>query len=156
MKDSDVKIGMKVVPHDKTVGCGLEDSVMWRGAKEAGRSYLFVNERDDKHWALGYKKDVNGDFFNASDFEPYQETPVYATDLDRRIAKAERKLARLIEMRDAQKLLPVGAEVWVRGKVVQVDNESEYGGSYKINFDEYFGNEESELWILDKNIKEVE
>jgi len=87
MKDSDVKIGMKVVPHDKTSGRpGLENSDYWKRAKEAGQPYLFVIGDVDLVWALSDKRDAGGldtEFFRASDFEPYHRA------LDSRIAKSE-------------------------------------------------------------------
>lgn len=79
MKNEDVKIGMKVVPHDKTAtGWGnLSSSGHWKAAQEKGQPFLFVSSQCtnafDKApvWVLGKTQDIDGDLFNASDFEPY-------------------------------------------------------------------------------------
>jgi len=44
MKDNDVKIGMKVVPHSKTVlnSCNLDDCQLWKNARRNKQPYLFV------------------------------------------------------------------------------------------------------------------
>ena len=86
MKNEDVKAGMKVVPHSKTVeGWGsLNECVPWKQAAERKQPYLFVHGFENhvntgtgltQAWALGVEIDRNGSgyFFNASDFEPYQE-----------------------------------------------------------------------------------
>ncbi len=154
MKDEDVKIGMKVVPHDKTAGVMWTGSISpsWERAKAKGQPYLFVKEFLDNAWVLSDDKDGGG-FFNASDFEPYE-------DLDRRIAKAERKLARLIAEREAEKLLPVGTEVWVRGKVagyvMSVDKNWFLVNHYKVEFDDFVDGCRRAIYISNTNIKEVE
>lgn len=71
MNHKDVRIGMKVVPFRKSVGyVGLEDSIVWRTAKERG--YLYVlGEREligKKVWSLGEPSERGGDYFMASDF----------------------------------------------------------------------------------------
>jgi len=145
MKDADVKIGMKVVPHNKTAFmCGLGSSGNWQQAKRDHQPYLFVNGHDEDGWMLGNKIKTGGDYFNASDFEPYE-------DLDRRITEAERELAQLIAERDAKKLLPVGAEVWVRGEIFEVDPTDGANCHYKVKT---YGC--PAIWIRDANIKEVE
>ena len=83
MKNEDVKIGMKVVPHDKTAtGWGnLSSSGHWKAAQEKGQPFLFVSSQCtnafDKApvWVLGKTQDIDGDLFNASDFEPYAVKP---------------------------------------------------------------------------------
>ncbi|MHB0967417.1 MAG: hypothetical protein ACYC36_13290 [Bellilinea sp.] len=102
MKHEDVKIGMKVVPHSKTVGgwSDLGKSSSWERAKKCHQPYLFVNKfSTDRNsigigninaWVLSVEEGIGGDFFNASDFEPYQETQpatsyVVAGDLPTRI-----------------------------------------------------------------------
>lgn len=146
MKDSDVRVGMRVVPHDKTAGCSLIDCVNWRNAKAENQPYLFVVEKYGKAWVLSSHagKSWNTEYFNASDFEPYD-------DLDYQIAEVERELERLKAERDTAKLLPVGAEVWVRGTVVDVD-EYDAEMHHRIKFFDYI----APLWIRDENIKEVE
>ena len=94
MKNEDVKVGMKVVPHSKTVpGWGsLAESQELIRAKKHAQPYLYVTGYDhsDMAWALGEFEDaLNGDYFNASDFEPYQEptatTYVVAGNLPTRV-----------------------------------------------------------------------
>lgn len=80
MKSKDVKIGMKVVPHQKTVKGwgGLEHSYIWKYASESDEPYLLVTEynSNEKCFVLGNEEDMinrDGDYFNACDFEPYEE-----------------------------------------------------------------------------------
>jgi hypothetical protein len=42
MKIEDVKIGMKVVPHAKSIYDNLEDSNVWEAAKKMNQPFLFV------------------------------------------------------------------------------------------------------------------
>ncbi len=149
MKDEDVRVGMRVIPHDKTAGMyrGLEQSAVWRTANTINQPYLFVVDTYAGAWTLSENKDdrVGSEYFRASDFEPYQP------DLDRRIAKAERELARLIAERDAAKWLPVGAEVQIKGRIVEVDKDDEHRWHYRVEFDNRW-----KLWLRDEIIKEVE
>ena len=80
MNNEDVKIGMKVVPHAKS-GCGgfgtnLAYSVVWAKAQSIQQPYLFVTGRSGC-WLLNetYREGMimDGDFFQASDFKPYEE-----------------------------------------------------------------------------------
>jgi hypothetical protein len=80
MKNEDVKRGMKVVPHSKTVsnfGHDVEKSVAWRKAQANNQPFLYVVDKTSNVWILNDKYSENmvidGDFFNAKDFEPYQE-----------------------------------------------------------------------------------
>jgi len=72
MKEKDVVVGMKVVPHSKSVVGNLSTSNVWNywGGKEQG--YLYVNGKDREGWFLSVNKELNGDYFLASDFEPYK------------------------------------------------------------------------------------
>ena len=82
MKDKDVKIGMKVVPHDKTshIFMGLRMSYNWESAQEVKQPFLYVADFDGGYWILNINKDTpNGDYFNACDFEPYEEKPRQVT-----------------------------------------------------------------------------
>jgi hypothetical protein len=76
MKKEDVKIGMKVVPFQKTVKGweGLETSCVWKKTKEKGQNYLCINEYDENEgcYVLGFEE-TDGDFFNVEDFKPYVE-----------------------------------------------------------------------------------
>lgn len=72
MKLEDVKIGMKVVPHSKSINSSLEISLHWRNAKKQG--YLYVTRIDEDIIILNANKEGStGDYFCASDFEPYIE-----------------------------------------------------------------------------------
>ena len=75
MKDEDVKIGMKVVPHSKSVyGSHLFESTIWREAQSINQPYLYVVKVSGS-WLLDVKDfyRCGGDYFLASDFEPYKE-----------------------------------------------------------------------------------
>jgi len=95
MNHKDIKIGMKVVPHDKTADGrvkGLENSAVWKQAVKIGQPYLYITThrlKDDyPECTLGlihpkFNKDKNriinndfnnGDYFLSSDFERYNKT----------------------------------------------------------------------------------
>ena len=74
MNEKDIKIGMKVVPFQKTAWASLEDSFVWKEAKKINQTYLYVvGNKNLLFWRLS--KDIDGgcDFFYACDFEPYIE-----------------------------------------------------------------------------------
>lgn len=108
MKDKDVKIGMKVVPHKKTRGfvgdnrtnSDLANSYIWNYAKGVGQSFLYVTRKESNYWVLSYDKSqgIMGDFFNASDFKPFHpsEKNVLQTQLER-IQKELDNLKALLE-----------------------------------------------------------
>lgn len=78
MRLEDVKIGMKVVPHSKSVNCGLfstfKESRQINKMKDAGQKFLYVNKiLHDNAISLATELNVSGDMFLASDFEPYIE-----------------------------------------------------------------------------------
>lgn len=76
MRNEYVQINMKVVPHKKSKFNPLHQSREWINAKENGQPYLFVDRwlESEKCWVLkSDEKADSGDFFLASDFEPYQE-----------------------------------------------------------------------------------
>lgn len=78
MKNKNVKIGMKVMPFQKTAYWdGLDSSNAWNRAKNSNQPYLYVKEWDyDRgYWVLNDTIDDNhgGDFFNSCDFSPYKE-----------------------------------------------------------------------------------
>jgi len=80
MLDKDVRTGMKVVPFQKTkVICdSFSSSNTMRRIKETGQEYTYVLgwDMEESCWLLSDKKGARvdeGDFFNASDFEPYVE-----------------------------------------------------------------------------------
>ena len=73
MKEQDVRIGMKVVPHDKTAGQkGLKKSTIWEVAKDDSLNYLYVRGKDEGAFILSNKENYGiAERFNACDFEPY-------------------------------------------------------------------------------------
>jgi len=76
VKDEDVKIGMKVVPHDKSIGTPLSDSVEWKWAQQQGQPFLLVKSQSAARdcWGLAYSSNESfADTFLASDFAPYIE-----------------------------------------------------------------------------------
>ena len=80
MKNKDVVENMKVVPFRKSVKKwnDINDSWEWKRACAHGQNYLFVvgkEKSNPRAWILAENKnnDLNGDFYNASDFEPYRE-----------------------------------------------------------------------------------
>ena len=86
MKDADVKIGMKVVPFQKTtrtIIASLSDSVMWRTAKEHDQPFLYVVRFREYFWVLSTQKgnQASGDWFNACDFRPYEPNVPYQKSL---------------------------------------------------------------------------
>lgn len=76
MKFEDVKIGMKVVPHSKTVAGynDLQNSCEWKRSIKKGQQFLYVARMDMGRIILSETDDtIEGDYFLASDFEPYIE-----------------------------------------------------------------------------------
>jgi len=77
MKKENVKIGMRVVPHQKTVfkDMGLEDSGAWEEARNRNQEFLYVVEWESgfNAFVLNYEDNLNGDYFKAEDFELYEE-----------------------------------------------------------------------------------
>lgn len=76
MRFEDVKLGMKVVPHDKTAyrGDSLSYSRIWKECKKANQPYMYVIRTEDSGIVccsdrLGHR----GDYFLASDLTPYEE-----------------------------------------------------------------------------------
>jgi len=102
MKDEDVRIGMKVVPHDKTAtGWGeLSDSREWKAAQEKGQPFLFVSSQETNAfggklvWVLYATHGGGGDLFNASDFEPYK--PRRVQEIQAEIERLEDEINRLL------------------------------------------------------------
>ncbi len=76
MKSNDVRIGMKVVPFQKTVGI-MQDNfrqiLTVRTAIERRQPYLYIVgwHKYDKCWRLSDTRDGGGDFFNSKDFHLY-------------------------------------------------------------------------------------
>ncbi len=82
MEHTQVKLGMKVVPHSKSYAQDLQNSQEWKRAKEKGQEYLFVNYAHPSHthgrvYILGLTNDSPnshaGDFFLVTDFNRYED-----------------------------------------------------------------------------------
>jgi hypothetical protein len=82
MERKDVKVGMKVVPHAKTIeGWGIfSGSSAWQEAQEKNQPFLYVNDYDfdeddsdvvKQSFVLDSCEGYGGDFYNAEDFELY-------------------------------------------------------------------------------------
>lgn len=77
MKSKDVRIGMKVVPFQKTIGMfqgNFRQILTVQRAIEYGQPYLYVTRwnKYEKCWCLSDDSRVrSGDFFNSKDFYPY-------------------------------------------------------------------------------------
>jgi len=80
MENQDVKLGMKVVPHSKSYARELAKSTEWSNAIKNNQGFLYVNyihpsKTHGNVFVLGANQ-VNssavGDFFIASDFEPFE------------------------------------------------------------------------------------
>jgi len=78
MKKEDIKIGMRVVPFQKTAFSQLENSNTWKDALNKNQKYLYVIDWDDELNCFvlddeNINDGDNGDFFNTEDFKPYSE-----------------------------------------------------------------------------------
>lgn len=77
MKKEQVKIGMKVVPHQKTVfpSLSLEDSTVWKEAIKINQKYLYVVgwESGFNAFVLNTNEELDGDYFKPEDFEQYKQ-----------------------------------------------------------------------------------
>jgi len=107
MKREDIKIGMKVTPHNKTHPDfpGLKYSGNWKRALETGQNYLFVNRiQDNYNFILGDETGSSGDYFLPEDFEPYIEDNVNQENNnesgDVKMKKSELNSSMLFKMRD--------------------------------------------------------
>jgi len=82
MNKNDIKIGMRVVPFQKTAFTQkLENSGVWRDALSKGQEYLYVIDEDKEFECFvlndeNFNDDDNGDFFNPEDFEPFNEQDI--------------------------------------------------------------------------------
>lgn len=72
MKYENIKVGMSVVPHKRSIWGGLDTSCCWTEAKRIGQPYLFVVKIDREVIDLHYEYAcTSGDCFLPEDFEPY-------------------------------------------------------------------------------------
>lgn len=99
MKEQDVRIGMKVVPHDKTAGQkGLKKSTIWEVAKDDSLNYLYVRGKDEGAFILSNKENYGiAEIFNACDFEPYIDTQEAADALNRAINNLVETLTKTLQ-----------------------------------------------------------
>jgi len=86
MDAKNVIVGMRVVPHTKSTCGDLAQSAVWRLARNMSQPFLYVQkenplikhsfEHPEETFVLSQSKDDNGngDYFLASDFEPYDVT----------------------------------------------------------------------------------
>lgn len=68
-----LKIGQKVVPHSKSVGCSLNNSEQWERAQASGQNFLYVTciNEDRYYWCAFTKDDEDSERFFEDDLEPY-------------------------------------------------------------------------------------
>ncbi len=87
MKEQDVRIDMKVVPHSKTTGMEFQECPAWNTAKYINQPYLYVIEKnfrnEGKSLLCVSKAGGLGSFYNHTDFEPYIDIPDTADALNR-------------------------------------------------------------------------
>lgn len=82
MRKQDVVIGMRVVPFQKTAYTyGLENSGVWKDARNKNQEYLYVIDWDEelKCFVLSdenVNNEDDGDFFNPEDFKHYNEQDI--------------------------------------------------------------------------------
>jgi hypothetical protein len=82
MLDKNVVVGMKVVPHSKSIGVSFEKEPLWLDATRKNNQFflyvikdIFWSSTQQKAWELSDKEnDPNsGNYWLSSDFEPYEE-----------------------------------------------------------------------------------
>jgi hypothetical protein len=72
MKLEDIKIGMKVVPHSKSILNSLEICGEWNN-RGKNQGFLYVSRKHADRISLSAQKGFEGNHYLPSDFEPYQE-----------------------------------------------------------------------------------
>ena len=99
MKEQDVRIGMKVVPHDKTAGQkGLKKSTIWEVAKDDRLNYLYVRGKEDGVFILSNEENYGiGELFNPCDFEPYIDIQEAADALNRAFTTLAETLTKTLQ-----------------------------------------------------------
>jgi len=86
MKKEDVKIGMKVVPHSKTVKYygKFEHEYYWNKIKDSQKYLYVIREIKELNCftldCFDFENGGTGNFYNASDFEEYTEIEVKQTE----------------------------------------------------------------------------
>lgn len=179
MKDEDVKIGMKVVPHSKTAG-----EIPFVGCQDwGGKRYVCVhNQGSHNEWDLiSHDGELYIGMFNASDFEPYVKPP--RRELLAEIARLQAEVERLtFDLEAAREKgydktavpawqlsvaddgvvhvaksapapeLKVGDEVWVRGKIGLVAPDANQP-RYRVDIEST--NVTNRPWVMDSNIRKA-
>ena len=74
MRIEDVRLGMKVVPHSKSIGIDYVGCEALQIAKERKQPYLYVAKINDDSVVLSEDFNGIGNLYVAEDFEPYIET----------------------------------------------------------------------------------
>lgn len=90
MRKEDIRIGMQVVPTQKTKGCSLNNSPRWKMAVRLNQPFLYVVDFSDKFsdcvMLAEERLSKKGDYFRFNDFVPYkQATSQKLTDKVREI-----------------------------------------------------------------------
>lgn len=75
MRFEDVKVGMKVVPHSKSIYSKLNDCNSWKNAKLKSQPYLYVIKisLEEGYVVLNEDEKYTGDYFKPEDFELYEK-----------------------------------------------------------------------------------
>jgi len=104
LKIEHIILGMKIIPHSKSVGSHF-DSSCWRMVKENKDPYLYVIRIDGNTIVLDETKDAElGDYFLPEDLEPYIERKlnqnVNNESKNVKMKKSELNSSMLFKMRD--------------------------------------------------------
>ena len=101
MKEQDVRIGMKVVPHAKTTGKEFQECPAWNTAKYINQPYLYVSsvkyKKEGKSMLCISENGGTGSFYNHTDFEPYIDTQEIAEALNKAFNKLTETLANVLQ-----------------------------------------------------------
>lgn len=83
MDVSEIKVGMKVAPHSKSIGVPLEDSISWNRCWAKGLGYLYVVSLEGGCIACSDDPSdaIRGDWFEAKDLEPYDDREEYVCSI---------------------------------------------------------------------------
>lgn len=113
MKKEDVKIGMKVVPFQKTAFThSLSASTIWKRALEINQHFLYVTNSSQDDFSLNYiKGNYGGDCFNAEDFVLYKEDTI-KTDNKKQIKGEKNSMNNKLEIRNVIYSNPATIVFW--------------------------------------------
>ena len=140
MKREFISVGMKVIPHSKSV-CGygdLNSSINWQHAIRINQPYLFVSSIYHAYIVLDSIEGSNGgDYFLPEDFEPYIEENKENNNESRNIKlkKSQLNSSMLFKMRDGDLCALLDD---VEGKVFCNKEDIEQGySSYCVSINDY-------------------